>query len=196
MKPTRLWIGAMLLAVTTGASAWGQEPCPEPGCRTSWRVEDVTEDVKVPQFNTKDDVHVETQPFFELQEHTETRTCVETVLKPRTIVRECVESTFKPEAVTDPVTGCRKYVLKPVQEVKAFRTVVYDACPEERSYKITTYTLKPVTREVQVKRLQLECKPEERTITHGVLLPSVCVDRDVQMTPPCDPKAKPLPAKP
>jgi hypothetical protein len=192
MKPRRLLSLSLLAVVLTASATWAQGPCPEPGARTSWRVEYLTDDVKVPKLATREDVHTETQLFHELQEHKTTHSCVENVLRPRYILRDCIEHTFKPEAVVDPVTGCKRYVLKPVTEVRQVRTVVYDLCPEEKAYTVTTYSLKPVEKQVLVKRLVPECKTEDRKITRGVLIPSICVDRDVQVSPPCDPKERPL----
>jgi hypothetical protein len=162
-----------------------EPPCTTCGESTRFRVEYLKRDTSVPQLRTRDLDTQAARTTLELDPCKQKRVRTELVLRPREVVKEVTECTFQPVTKRDPITGCETVVLQPVTEVKRVAIIVYDLCPEEVPVTVTTFGLKPKTETVVERRLGLDCVPEKRTETRGVLLPTIRKERLIDPGVPC-----------
>jgi hypothetical protein len=145
-----------------------EPPCTTCGESTRFRVEYLKRDTSVPQLRTRDLDTQAARTTLELDPCKQKRVRTELVLRPREVVKEVTECTFQP-----------------VTEVKRVAIIVYDLCPEEVPVTVTTFGLKPKTETVVERRLGLDCVPEKRTETRGVLLPTIRKERLIDPGVPC-----------
>lgn len=157
-------------------------PCPP---KTTYRIEYAEQEVTVPKLKLKEVTCRDKQPTLELKPQVHQRLRQDMVLQPRETLKEVTICTQKLVTKTDPVTGCKVQVLEPVTEKKLVKEIHYIVCPKETVETFQTFCLKEGTREVQLKRLELEHTTERKVERRPLLIPTITNERILSQQPPC-----------
>src|SRR5262249_34446104 len=108
----------------------------------------------IPRLVLRDvEVCKEKQPSLELAWHEEKFTCTEITFEEKQIEQEVTCLTVEPETTVDPVTGKSCTVYKQVPVVKKVTVTVFNPVPKEKTYVARFPYIKPIEKDVAVKKL-------------------------------------------
>jgi hypothetical protein len=110
--------------------------------------------------------------------------CTELTLKAREVEQEVACTKVEPVTRIDPSTGHPCTVYEQVPVVKKVKITVYDAVPEERAYVVRFPCVKPVERNVIVKRLAIDATTEPAIEKH---LRAITVPCEAKVMAPANP---------
>lgn len=166
-------------------------PCrpPHEKCYTTYKLHWLEREVTKcePKMTLRDVEEPSTKETMELEWLEEKRVRTITCLKPREIVKEVTTCCQKPVVVKDPCTGCDKVEMQSVTEVKKVTEIVFDTACEEQIYTVKIPCLKTVCKDIKIKRLELDCTPETKTVKErfGILAPCEVSERVLTPAQPC-----------